>query len=59
MSDQTILLCTVAFGITSTLLYIGWAVFSYFTPQKYMTGALLFYAGANVFLLWPTILAIK
>jgi len=44
---------TLFFALTGTLWYICWAVCSYFTNQQHMTGALLFYAGANVFLVWP------
>jgi hypothetical protein len=46
---------TLAFGLTSSALYLAWAAFSYFTEQRHMTGALVCYAIANLFLLWPLI----
>lgn len=46
---------SLGFGLTSTLLYLFWAWFQAGTEQKHMAGALLFYAGANLFLLWPLI----
>ena len=44
---------TLFFALISTSLYLGWAGATYFTSERHMTGALLFYAGANVFLVWP------
>ena len=44
---------SLGFGLTSTLLYLFWAWFQSGTQEKHMSGALLFYAGANLFLLWP------
>jgi len=45
----------LGFGLASTLLYVGWAFFSYHTPERHMTFALGFYACANLALLWPVL----
>jgi hypothetical protein len=44
---------SLAFGLTSTALYLFWARYQWETPDRHMTGALTFYALANVCLLWP------
>jgi hypothetical protein len=46
---------TLCFGIASTLLYLFWARFQLGTKEPHQAGALVLYAGANVFLLWPVI----
>lgn len=51
MSDHA----TLAFGFASSLLYLGWAYAQSGTPEKHMTWALLFYATANIALLWPSL----
>lgn len=50
---------SLLFGAASFVLYLGWASFAYFTSQRHMTGALICYAAANVFLMWPLIRMIK
>ena len=45
----------LGFGLASTTLYLGWSVAYLFTPQKHMAVVTLFYAGANIGLLWPLI----
>ena len=42
-------------GSISSLLYVGWAISYLWTDEKHMTGALLCYGTANVFLMWPLI----
>lgn len=46
---------SLIFGGLSSMLYLAWAACMWNTDQRHMTGALLFYAGANVFLMLPTI----
>jgi len=46
---------SLGFGLTSTLLYLFWANFQRETDDSHMAGALLFYAGANLFILWPLV----
>lgn len=46
---------SLVFGGLGSALYVGWAIFAYFTAQQNLTGALLCYGVANIFLMWPTI----
>jgi len=43
------------FGLTSSTLYLFWAAAYFGTEDRHMTGALICYAMANVFLMWPLI----
>ena len=49
---------SVAFGLTSTFLYLGWAFFASQTQESHMGVALSFYAGANIALMWPTLMRV-
>lgn len=43
------------FGLTSTCLYIGWAYFAVQTDTPSRGVMLVFYACANLAILWPSI----
>ena len=46
---------SLGFGLASTTLYLFWSNFQRHTEEPHMAGALLLYAGANLFILWPLI----
>ena len=42
------------FGLSGSALYVGWGV-SRIADEPHLTGALLCYALANLFLMWPVL----